>query len=148
MKSKSILLFCLAFSLTLSGCTNNSNKIETEATQQELENENRVESSSAYDPTQMNLHYEIVNSSDHQFVFGTSFSLEYKKTEGWYNVEMKEEFAFDMLAHLLEAGERVNVDLDLKTYYFPLEKGEYRLVKIFSDEMGSYKIGILFEVVQ
>lgn len=148
MIQKGIFLFCLSLILLISSCGSKSNKIEMISNQQETENMNRVNTMASYDTQSMKLNYKFENIDENTLVFGTSFSLEYKKDEVWYKVEMKEEFAFDMLAHMLERNQNLEITLDLREYYYPLEIGLYRLIKIFSDEKGSYKIGIPFEVVQ
>lgn len=79
----------------------------------------------------------ITNTSDKEYTYGAASAIEAEQDGEWYVVEPKEELFWIAIAYIIAPGETNEEGVTLNEFYGPLEPGNYRIVKTFTDPDGS-----------
>lgn len=118
-KIKSIVIFLLAASIIVSPCA--GAKVAEKKTSKVI-----------FSGITKNLTVKVKfrNASGKEKTYGHYFSLQRKEKGKWWQVPMKEGYAFDSVAIIVPAKESVKYSYHLKTYFEKkeLRKGTYRIL--------------------
>ncbi|MDO9592986.1 MAG: hypothetical protein CVU85_00845 [Firmicutes bacterium HGW-Firmicutes-10] len=137
MKLKTLITM-LSILLVLTGCSaaagdlNNSELADNDRIMPiYLELENTVVTDQS-----IPLKFTIKNNTQNVYSYGLMFTLFQYDGAKWVEVEMKDDFAFIMIAYNLNPGETIEGGLDLSFFYNELPKGFYRYEKKMMSEHG------------
>ena len=77
----------------------------------------------------------LKNNSDTSITYGTPYEIEINKDGKWYKINV--ELYFTMPAFELKPGEEKEIELDWEYGYGKLAKGEYRIIKDYTENVES-----------
>lgn len=71
----------------------------------------------------------ITDHSKNEFIYGSSYRIDYERNGKWYYLSPKSELVFNSMAYHPDKNGKLTFDIDYTYGYGLLDKGKYRIVK-------------------